>query len=214
MEHAIVLSDLDDVESRLAELTLTRAAFIDAVTQGHLRRSYLTRNHPPIYHGIVMWGEVVAALRERLAPLGWFRREPDVYPLTANEAQCMAIVVASGDEHTGNLAGTPPSTRSQKGRNTVQAVAVNINLDLFPEALPEQDETDSRESTWLLLHHTDGARKEIRIELSRPADIGGGKITAWSERILLGSIPLGDDWVDLAPPDAPDIDFEIHRKAS
>lgn len=213
MEHAIVLSDFDEVESRLAQLDLTPAAFIDAVNQGHLRRSYLTRNHPPIYHGIVMWGEVVAALRERLAPLGWFRREPDVYPLTANEEQCMAIVVASGDEHTGNPHDTP-STRSQKGRNTVQAVAVNINLDLFPESLPQQDETDSRESTWLLLHHTDGVRKEIRIELSRPADIGGGKITKWSERILLGSIPLGDDWVDLVPPDAPDIDFEIHRKAS
>lgn len=213
MEHAIVRSDSDDVEPRLAQLTLTRAAFIDAVTQGHLRRSYLTRNHPPIYHGTVMWGETVAALREQLAHLGWFRREPDIYPLTANEEQCMAIVVASGDEHTGTLHGTP-STRSQKGRNTVQAVAVNNNLDLFPECPPQQDETDSRESTWLLLHYTDSARKEIRIELSRPADIGAGKITAWSERILLGSIPLDDDWVDMAPLDTPDIDFEIHRKAS
>jgi hypothetical protein len=213
MEHAIVRSDFEDVEGRLSELGLTRSAFVDAVTQGHVHRAALTRNHPPQYHGSTMWGQTVAALRELLAPLGWFRREPDIYPLTAHEEQCMAIVVAAGDEYTGDRFGDP-STRSQKGRYTVNAVAANATHDMFADYLPKQNETGSGEATWLLLHHTDLAAKEIRIELSRPVDMGGGKVTGWSERILLGSIPIGDDWVEVAPPDVPDIDFEIRRKAS
>ena len=53
------------------------------------------------------------------------------------------------------------------------------------------------------------------MELSRPSGIGkGGKISSWSERIMLGSIDLDDDFAEIRPPSGPDINIEIRRKNS
>ena len=40
-----------------------------------------------------------------------------------------------------------------------------------------------------------------------------GKISEWSERIILGSIPFDDDLVEIYPPSGPDIEIDIRRKA-
>jgi hypothetical protein len=85
---------------------------------------------------------------------------------------------------------------------------------LFEEFMQEiKDDADGNQ-TWILMHHTDTARGEIRFELSLPAEIGSdGKITSWSERIVLGSIPFDDDLTEILEPSGPDIDIEIRRKA-
>ncbi|WP_232013673.1 hypothetical protein [Pseudomonas aeruginosa] len=58
-------------------------------------------------------------------------------------------------------------------------------------------------------------KKEIRIELSRPSGMGkGGKINFWSERIMLGTLALDDDFFEVTSPGGPDIDIEIRRKSS
>jgi hypothetical protein len=213
--NAIVLFDnTGEIASRLDQLEVNEAALREAVYQGHLQRTRLTLNHPTIYHGLNMWGEIVAALREQLRPFGWIRQEVGGYASTVHEEQGLAISVASGDEATGNPFGQP-CNRSRKGRNTIEAIAANRQLELF-DALPAetQEEADGKQ-TWFLIHHTDTVRGEIRLELSRPLNMDkkDGKISEWSERIILGSIPFDDDLVEIYPPNGPDIEINIRRKA-
>ena len=78
---------------------------------------------------------------------------------------------------------------------------------------PSTDDEEGKQ-TWVLMHHTDIARGEIRVELSRPSGIGkDGKINGWAERIILTSIPFDDELIEIYPPSGPDIDFDIQRKA-
>ena len=200
-----------DVANRLDQLGLNEAVLREAVNQGHLQRTRLTANHPIIYHGLNMWGEIVAALREQLRPLDWEREDIGSYALTVNEDLKLAITVASGDEGTGNP-DAHPTNRSRKGRNTVDAIEANRQFELF-EMMPPPA-TEEGKQTWVLMHHTDVARGEIRVELSLPSGIGkDGKINGWAERIILNSIPFDDVLVEIYPPSGPDIDFEIQRKA-
>jgi hypothetical protein len=213
MSATVLIENTDEIFRRLDQLGVKEIALIEAVRQGHIQRTRLTLNHPTIYHGLNMWGEVVAALREQLRPLNWIRKDVGNYALTVHEEKGLAITVASGDEATGNSAAHP-TNRSKKGRNTVDAIEANRQLELFEKLPPEnQDEADGKQ-TWVLMHHTDTSRGEIRLELSLPSSIGkDGKITAWAERIILANIPFDDELVDIYPPSEPDIEIDIRRKA-
>lgn len=203
----------EDVSDRLEAMGLNESALREAVNQGHLQRTRLTANHPIIYHGLNMWGEIVAALRDQLRPLDWVREDIGSYALTVNEELKLAITVASGDEATGN-AGAHPTNRSRKGRNTVEAIEANRQFELFEQMPPAMTHEEEGKQTWVLMHHTDIIRSEIRLELSRPLSIGGdGKINQWAERIILSSIPFDDQLIEIYPPSGPDIDFHIQRKA-
>jgi hypothetical protein len=72
-----------------------------------------------------MWGWLVGAVRDQLRPLGWVAHEQSNYPLTVHSALNLAIAVASGDSYVGNLLGMP-SSRSRKGKNTVDAMQSGI----------------------------------------------------------------------------------------
>lgn len=212
MNASVLFDNPQAIAGRLQRLGLDDGPLREAVYQGHLQRARLTLNHPIIYHGLNMWGEVVAALRDQLRPLDWVREDVGSYALTVHEELKLAITVASGDDATGNPSAHP-TNRSRKGRNTVDAIEANRQLELF-EQLPPEIEKDEGNQTWVLMHHTDHARSEIRVELSRPLSIGkDGKITAWSERIILNSIPFDDHLVEIYPPSGPDIDIDIQRKA-
>lgn len=208
-----LFNEPDTIATRLTQLGVTEGALREAVYQGHLQRTRLTLNHPSIYHGLNMWGEVVAALREQLRPDGWIRQEVGSFALTVHEDLKLAITVASGDEGTGNPFAHP-SNRSKKGRNTVEAIEANRQLELFERLPPEHRQEGDERQTWVLMHHTDIGRGEIRLEISRPSNIGDdGKITEWAERIILGSIPFDDELVEIYPPSGPDIEIDIRRKA-
>lgn len=212
MNATVLFDNPEVIADRLQQLGLDEALLREAVYQGHLQRARLTLNHPFIYHGLNMWGEVVAALRDQLRPLEWVRQDIGSYALTVHEERKLALTVASGDEGTGNPLAHP-TNRSRKGRNTVDAIEANRQLELF-EQLPPESDKDEGNQTWVLMHHTDHARSEIRVELSRPLSIGkDGKITAWAERIILGSIQFDDQLVEIYPPSGPDIDIDIQRKA-
>lgn len=201
-----------EIANRLEQLGLREAELREAVNQGHLQRTRLTSNHPVIYHGLNMWGELVAALRDQLRPLDWVREDIGSFALTVNDELKLAITVASGDEATGNPS-VHPTNRSKKGRNTVDAIETNRQMTLFEE-LPPDAESDEVRQTWVLLHHTDTNRGEIRVEISRPSNIGSdGKITAWAERIILSSIPFDDVLVEIFAPNGPDVEIDIRRKA-
>ena len=215
MAATVLHQEPQEVASRLDQLGLKQGSLLDAVYQGLLHRARLTSNHPRIFPGLVMWGEIVAALGELLRPLGWVRQDVGSFSITVHETLGLAISVLSGDEATGNPYAHP-TNRSKKGRNTVDAIDANRQIDMFEDLLEEAKAgTSEKNDTWILMHHTDVAKREIRIELSRPFDIGeDGKITEWSERIFLGAIPFDDDFGDVEHLDGPDIDFDILRKSS
>lgn len=211
MSTRVLFENFDEIASRLKQLGVIDTKLREAVYQGHLQRTRLTLNHPTIYHGLNMWGEIVAGLREQLRPFNWTRQEVGGYALTVHEELGLAIMVASGDEATGK-SSAHPCNRSKKGRNTVDAIEANRQLEMF-EKLPETEEDTGGKQTWVLLHHTDIVCGEIRLELSRPSNIGkDGKISEWAERIILGSIPFDDELVEIYPPSGPDIEIDIRRK--
>lgn len=213
MSAVVLFNDADAIASRLMQMGMNEAALREAVYQGHLQRTRLTLNHPSIYHGLNMWGEIVAALREQLRSDGWVRHEVGSFALTVHEELKLAVTVASGDEGTG-IPSAHPSNRSRKGRNTVEAIEANRQLELFERLPPEDQQEGEGKQTWVLMHHTDLGRSEIRLEMSRPSSIGkDGKITGWAERIILGSIPFDDELVEIYPPSGPDIEVDVRRKA-
>ncbi|ERS15497.1 hypothetical protein Q668_00280 [Alcanivorax sp. PN-3] len=204
-----VRTEMVDVQDRLTQLGLTLAALQEAVQQGYLARARLTSNHPRIFFGSSMWAETVAALRDNLRSDGWVRSNEGNYELTVNRAEDLAVVVTTGDEATG-VATSNPTNKCPKGINTVDAIAVNNQLDMFGELIPDPGENLGF-TTWILLIHV--GEDEVRSELSLPSNISSGKIKAWKERIILPALPREDDIVEVRPPELPDIDVPIKRKA-
>ena len=194
---------------RLSQMGLSENALTESVWQGYLARSRTTINHPRIARGIIMWAETVAVLREQLISYGWVKEDKGNYELSVNQKAGLAIVVTTGDEATG-MAGATPSNRCPKGVNTAEAIETNNQLDLFFELLPVIEDVQGF-TTWVLLMHL--ATDEVRCELSLPFSISNGKINGWRERIILPSMPLDDDSVEINAPDLPDIEVPIKKKA-
>lgn len=213
MNTIVLFDNPAEIAGRLEQLGVKEEVLREAVRQGHLQRARLTLNHPVLYHGSNMWGETVAALREQLRPLGWVRQDIGCYALTVHEEHQLAITVASGDEGTGNPSAHP-CNRSKKGRNTVDAIEANRQIEMFELPPPESQDDGYDKQTWMLMHYTDTLKGEIRLELSRPSSISkDGKISEWAERIILGNILFDDELVEIYPPSGPDIEIDIRRKA-
>jgi hypothetical protein len=67
-------------------------------------------------------------------------------------------------------------------------------------------------ATWILLFHRAG--DETRAELSLPVAFGeDDRVTAWRERIILGPIPRDRQLLRIQPPDLPDLDVQVKRRA-
>jgi len=211
--NAIVRSEIWDVVRRLDELGLKAGPIQDAVRRGHLATDSCTPNHPPLMRGILGWGETVCALREHLAPIGWEASDDNNFAIVVSPNGQIAIVVATGDEGTG-ITEANPSTRSIKGPHTEAAVVVNqlqLNLELFPP-VAVQKKIDEQRATYVLLVHR--APNEVRCELSLPREIVDGRISAWTERIILNSIPLDGEPVEISSPDQPDLDIQVRRRSA
>lgn len=205
----ILLHTEGNALDRLSQLEIPMSALTESVRQGYLARSRTTANHPKIFRGMTMWGEAIAVLREQLRSQGWVKSDKGNYDLVVNEQKRMAISVATGDESTG-MFGAIPSNKCPKGPNTAGAIHANNQLDMFSELLPDVDVVEGL-TTWVLLMHL--ASKEVRCELSLPSSISNGKINGWKERIILPSMPLDDDSIDIDVPELPDIEVPIKKKA-
>jgi len=205
-----------DVHDRLAELGLEEEPLRDVVRRGYLAYITCTANHPRMIPGIWAWGEMVRALREYLLPLNWRRSEENNYSVVIDPAGGMAIAVATGDDGTARSDATP-TTDCSKGPCTAEAVAANQFQFGFMEPEPPTAATESPAQrsdklTWLLLVHR--AELEVRCELSLPSSIGsGGRVDGWIERILLGTVPIDGDELEVVPPDLPDISVDVKRRA-
>ena len=199
----------DKAVDRLSQLGIPLAALTESVWLGYLARARTTANHPRIARGVIMWAETVAVLREQLRPEGWIKSDKGNYELTVNEKDGVAIVVTTGDDATGMI-GAAPSNKCPKGVNTAEAVETNNQLDMFSELLSAVEEIQGL-TTWVLLIHL--AENEVRCELSLPSSISNGKINGWKERVILPSMQLDNDSVEIELPELPDIEVPIKKKA-
>ena len=216
MKTAIV-NEPQDVVARLAELGLEVEPLQDVGRSWYMALKSSTPNHPRNYPGFCAWAEGVRQLRDYLVPKDWERLELGGYPLTLSPQKTHCIALATGDENTGDPYQTP-SNKAPKGPRTEQAVAANVvQYALFAEAdLPEIEvDADEEKTTFILLIHLDLMAKKIRMELSVPTSIHGGRIDHWEERIFLPDVPINGDELDFGnPPSGPDFDIEITRKVA
>jgi hypothetical protein len=205
-----------NANARLSELGLDEGTLRAAVGRGFLARNECTENHPRMFPGVVTWAETVAALREQLLPRGWGRSDDNNFSRVVRGDGAVCIIVATGNEATG-LLNESPSTKAAKGRNTVEAIAINnAQFELFEDSAVLQRSLDTDGDadgmvTWVLLIHRDVA--EMRYELALPSKIDpDGRINQWKERIILRPIPFGEASGSQGDDDALDVDVPIRRR--
>lgn len=211
-----VFFEANDVQSRLAELGLDADYLAQVIKRGYVAFTLCTPNDPPLFPGFAAWAQMVRALREYLLPEGWSRCDENNYSLVIDPTGTLAIAVATGDEGTGRIEAMP-TTKSSKGPSTVEAVIANQAQLTFDFYVPETaaasvgDESRGDRITWMLLVHRGVG--EVRSELSLPLSMGAdGRIEAWQERIILGSMPTDPAEIDVAPPSPVTLDIQIDVK--
>lgn len=210
-----VVSDRLQVEMRLRDMKLTPEALKSAVRMGQDARSNSTLNDPPGATGIHGWGRTVRGLREHTMPLGYARYSVDNIHGVINEDRTIVILVATGDDATGNSQAIL-KTAYPNGLKVQAVVKENARqLSLFPiDIIPiNQTKQIPKCMYWLLVVY-DG-NDEVRSELSLPYEIGDDeRVEVWSERIILDSIPLDSTPNMSNVPDVePDLDIPLTRKA-
>jgi hypothetical protein len=177
--------------SRLPELGLTVDVVSAALTAADRESDTCSELDPPILEGLLRWGRATRALREQLVPLGWTYDNPNNLARTIHPSGDFAVVIATGDEGTG-LSGSGAGPRHARGYATEQAIHANGQL-AFEFGTLVQLAVDGRAAgvghlqTWFLLYHA--TPEFFRAELSLPHGFERGRITAWTERILLPPIP-------------------------
>jgi hypothetical protein len=168
------------------------------LTEGVLRESieWAYKNHvvegtdhePPNAKGTTMYMKLTRALRDQLVPEGWTADNAMNFCKVLNPTNTHFIVVAGGDEFTGQKEGREPATRSSKGRASRDAIGqMVLDLGEIPR-LPRK--ADGRDM-WVLLVYVNQPANEIWYELSLPSRIGGdGRIDHWEKRIVLPPISI------------------------
>ena len=179
--------------NRLAELALTAADLIGALTGADTEARRWTALAPPMMAGLARWGKTNELLRARLVKRGWRHDSLKGMPRTISPAWDFAIVATTGDAVTGHPDGSP-ATKYAKGIQTVRAVDRNVQLAFdFPDLYREEARWARGDAdglaTWLLLYHA--APDQIRAELSLAHGIDQrGHVSAWIERIILPAVRI------------------------
>jgi hypothetical protein len=200
---------------RLSSLGLTVELFGRVMQRAEAEVATCTPLDPPIMPGMTRWGRIARYFREEVIPLGWTFDNPRNLPRTINPTRTFAVVPTTGDGLTGVLIpGLIPSPKYPKGYATELAVAANeqLTLDLGIEGVDDSQTASDGLLTWLLLFlvTADG----YQLELSVPDQIEGGRITSWTERIVLPFFPRTPELMaDRGPEDGPDdIVVEVNRR--
>jgi hypothetical protein len=183
-------------DGRLAALGLAAEDFAFVLSGADAEARMWSSLAPPIMAGMARWGKTNELMRVRLLPRGWSHDNPRNLPRTISPGREFAIVGTTGDGATGLAAGHP-TTRYAKGVETARAVERNGQLAFdyvdmeIGEALSAVAGSEDALATWLLLYNVTG--RQIRAELSLPESISPrGYVNAWTERIMLPAIQLGD----------------------
>jgi hypothetical protein len=178
-----------DRNSRLHALGLDEATVEEIVVHGLGARQACSPLSPPSYPGTVQWAETIVGSRVVLIPKGWTPNDDHNFSRIVNPAETIAIIVATGDEHTGIAAGEP-RTRYPKGPETTAAVQANVQMALPGLAIAQFERVSPLAlETWIALLLTNDL--ECRYELSRPRQQDKeGRVIAWSDRILFPPIEI------------------------
>ena len=186
---------------RLATLDLSMDVIGQALRRADAESDTCSALDPPILEGLLRWARATRFLREALIPAGWSQDNPRNLARTIHPSGEFAVVLATGDEWTGR-AEYQAGPRHARGYATEQAIYTNGQLafDFGPLAHlapPGRYRGLGELRTWFLLFHAE--QDVFRLELSLPEAFDGGRITRWTERILLPDIPRlppvrGDAW--------------------
>lgn len=220
--HKIMFEEAD-VGARLHQLGLTKPVLMEALKAGLLQRMNCSPLLPATFPGQAQWAYTVEGLRLQVCAKGWLPESHQNLPVTIAPDESFAIVVYTGDDHTGRRGGFP-SNKTSKGLKTQQAILRNNRTgELFPDTLPApQEVAEDVLKTWVLLYHLDATNPQhpvLRAELSYPSsfDEALGKIMDWEERIILDEIDLSDDAIAVKPYndelDVP-LDVPVRRKTA
>lgn len=186
-----VITDLALVETRLRELSvdLTKTLLTDAVAQALNERNEATEASAPTEAGVAQWLKLVKLLRTWLSAKKWSIQNTLNCPFIVSPDRSISIVIMTGSSETGRVGFGDPSNQAEKGAVAQRFVQGNqlslFNQESFRFAKSQPQETQ----VWALLYHYDKKLDEVRFELSLPTAFNKKKITAWGERLILGSIP-------------------------
>ena len=178
---------------RLSRLGVSIEAITRALRRADAAGEDWSPLDPPILHGLLRWARTTRYLREELVPAGWSFDNPRNLARTINPSGEFAIVVATGDDRTGRPDAVA-APRHPRGYATALAVNANNQLTFDFGLLLQSAPADAGSPidgirTWLLLFTTD--EDSFHVELSLPETYDDGRITSWTERILLPPIPRG-----------------------
>ena len=184
---ADVHHDPQDVSEQLAHLAVPEEALRRAIWRAYGEHRLLTPHDPAWYAGGVLPGKTMRYLRDLLVPgHGWAAETDAGLEIVVRPDREIALVVWSGDVGTGDVRCWAPSTRRPRGEASRVVVETNEQQVLFGE-LPAKPPR----YTWALLVR--GEQDGVQAELSMPMSVsGGGVITEWRTRIILGVIDGGD----------------------
>lgn len=176
-----------EVNRALAELGIRFEYVRDAILVGESERDGCTANDAKNAPGFFAWDRCVRALREILAPLGWFRDDDDLLETVISPDGSIAIDVATGNDDTGNPdPEAMPNVKYAKGTATERAV--NSNEPMLFELEWEEgalERNPAQRQTWILLRKR-VSDDELRAELSLPESMNEqGFVERWSIRIIL-----------------------------
>jgi hypothetical protein len=207
-----IVADDGHVDTRLAQLGLTRVGLLEALNIGRVAAAGTTEHNPATAEGFYFWSDTYRALCDWLVPTGeWRKGKIDGRDLVVNDRLRIAVTPRSGNEHTGNeQSGNDPlnplKTRNVDGPATRRAVIENqLVFEEVERAVPRMASRSHHGFvTWFLLHYRDedGA---IRSELACPGSLdASGEINGWATRIILGEIGRDPEpYVRVDEPDAP-----------
>jgi len=181
---------------RLASLDLSAELIGQALRRADAESDTCSALDPPILEGLLRWARATRFFREALIPAGWSQDNPRNLARTIHPSGAFAVVLATGDEWTGR-ADFQAGPRHARGYATELAIYTNGQLafDFGPMprvVTPGQSPGLTELRTWFLLFH---AEPDVyRAELSLPEAFDGGRISRWTERILLPDIPRLNQW--------------------
>jgi len=187
-----VVTDVELVEARLQELhpTLTSSILADAVAQALNERNESTEASAPTEAGVSQWLKLVKLVRTWLSAEGWSILNTLNCPFIVSPDRSISIVIMTGSVETGRKGFGEPTNQAEKGAVAERFIKGNqLLLDFNQESFKLASKKSQETQVWALLYHYDKKLDEVRYELSLPTGFSKKKITAWGERLILGSIP-------------------------
>ncbi len=189
-----IYQDQNSLE-KLQSMGLSVEDFTFAISRAIYESRRSSPLHPRTSAMSRAWDEVVAAFRESVlsGARGWNYMLNNGLEYTINSELGLSIIATSGTKDTGLVEGFP-KTKNAKGMATENLVSRNLDLFESNDSEDPVDVTIDSTKTYVFLYYFDLSAQEVRCELSLPSGMSGfnghNKISTWSERIILPSVPF------------------------